>query len=81
MQKMIRRPARTPRLLLTFVASAMATLAVVAGTPARPQLVVGIVVDGLEQDYIDLLRDSFISMFRHRGVQPPAETRSRNPGA
>ncbi len=56
---MIRRPARTPRLLLTFVASAMATLAVVAGTPARPQLVVGIVVDGLEQDYIDLLRDSF----------------------
>ena len=59
MQKMIRRPARTPRLLLTFVASAMATLAVVAGTPARPQLVVGIVVDGLEQDYIDLLRDSF----------------------
>ncbi|MDE6454210.1 MAG: alkaline phosphatase family protein [Muribaculaceae bacterium] len=55
----MKRTARTPRLLLTFVASAMATLAVVAGTPARPQLVVGIVVEGLEQDYIDLLRDSF----------------------
>lgn len=50
---------RAPRLLLTFVASAMATLAVVAGPAVRPQLVIGIVVDGLEQDYIDLLRDSF----------------------
>ena len=37
----------------------MATLAVAAGAPVRPQLVIGIVVDGLEQDYIDLLRDSF----------------------
>lgn len=37
----------------------MATLAVAAGAPMRPQLVVGIVIDGLEQDYIDLLRDSF----------------------
>lgn len=37
----------------------MATLAVVAGSPVRPQLVVGIVVEGLEQDYIDLLRESF----------------------
>lgn len=50
---------RRPRLLLAFVASAVATLAAAAGAPVRPQLVIGIVVDGLEQDYIDLLRDSF----------------------
>ena len=30
-----------------------------SGSPVRPQLVVGIVVEGLEQDYIDLLRESF----------------------
>ncbi|MDE6487053.1 MAG: alkaline phosphatase family protein, partial [Muribaculaceae bacterium] len=68
--------SRAPRLLLTFVASAMATLAVVAATPARPQLVVGIVVEGLEQDYVDLLRESFTSggfnRLLSRGVVIPA---------
>ncbi|MDE6271012.1 MAG: alkaline phosphatase family protein [Muribaculaceae bacterium] len=67
---------RAPRLLITFVASAMATLAVVAATPARPQLVVGIVVDGLDQDYIDLLRDSFgqggFNRLLRQGVVIPA---------
>ncbi len=50
---------RAPRMILAIVASAVATLAAVAGAPVRPQLVVGIVVDGLEQDYLDLLRESF----------------------
>ena len=72
----MKRPSRTPRLLLTFVASAMATLAVVAGTPVRPQLVVGIVVEGLEQDYVDLLRESFgqggFNRLLSRGVVIPA---------
>jgi len=72
----MKRPASAPRLFLAFVASAMATLAVVAGTPARPQLVVGIVVDGLEQDYIDLLRDSFgrggFNRLLQQGVVIPA---------
>lgn len=70
----MKRPPR--RLLLTFVASAMATLAVVAGTPTRPQLVVGIVVEGLEQDYIDLLRESFsaggFNRLLQKGVVIPA---------
>lgn len=54
----------------------MATLAVAAGTPVRPQLVVGIVVEGLEQDYIDLLRDSFgsggFNRLLNKGVVIPA---------
>lgn len=54
----------------------MATLAVAAGTPVRPHLVVGIVVEGLEQDYIDLLRESFgsggFNRLLNRGVVIPA---------
>ena len=42
----------------------------------RPQLVVGIVVDGLEPDYIDLLRESFgkggFNRLLERGVVIPA---------
>lgn len=67
---------RRPRLLLAFVASAVATLAVAAGAPMRPQLVVGIVVDGLEPDYLDLLRESFgrggFNRLLERGVVIPA---------
>ncbi len=42
--------------LITVLAAGLVTVAVNA---ARPRIVVGIMVDGLRQEYIDLLRDSF----------------------
>lgn len=48
-----------PRLLVALIAS-MTAMAVQAQQPGvRPQLVVGIVIDGLDDQYIDLLRGQF----------------------
>lgn len=56
---MITRPQKMPRLLVALIAS-MTALAVSSQEAAvRPQLVVGIVIDGLDSQYIDLLRSHF----------------------
>ena len=47
-----------PRLVLALITSVVA-MAVPAEAQQRPRLVVGIMVDGLDQQYIDLLRDRF----------------------
>lgn len=52
-----RIPVTADRLrMITVLAAGLVTVAVNA---ARPKIVVGIVVDGLRQEYIDLLRGSF----------------------
>lgn len=47
------------RLMLVLLASMVGMTMSAAESKSRPQLVVGIMVDGLERDYIDLLRDYF----------------------
>ena len=52
-----RIPVTADRLrMITVLAAGLVTVAVNA---ARPKIVVGIVVDGLHQEYIDLLRGDF----------------------
>lgn len=52
-----RIPVTADRLrIITVLAAGLVTVAINA---ARPKIVVGIVVDGLQQEYIDLLRGSF----------------------
>lgn len=51
---------RLTRRLLTALVASMVTLTVVAQQPApRPKLVVGIVIDGLRDDYLELLKGYF----------------------
>ena len=47
-----------PRFMVVLVAS-IAAMGIAAAEPERAKLLVGIVVDGLESDYLDLLRDRF----------------------
>ena len=50
----------TRRLLLSTLASAVTSIAISAQTPPKkPQLVVGIVVEGLQSEYLDLLDQYF----------------------
>ena len=52
-------PHLTRRLLSVLLAS-MVTLTVVGQPPvSRPKLVVGIMIDGLREDYLDLLKGYF----------------------
>ena len=52
-------PRITVRLVTALIAS-MVTLSVAAQAPSpRPKLVVGIVIDGLREDYLDLLKGYF----------------------
>ena len=53
------RRSRMPRLVVALITS-VAAMAVSAANPAvRPQLVVGIMIDGLDTQYLDLLREQF----------------------
>ncbi|MBD5267900.1 MAG: alkaline phosphatase family protein [Bacteroides sp.] len=53
-------PHLTRRRLLSVLLASMVTLTVVGQAPAsRPKLVVGIMVDGLREDYLDLLKGYF----------------------
>ena len=47
-----------PRIMVALVAS-LAAMGLSASEPERARLLVGIVVDGLESDYLELLRDRF----------------------
>lgn len=47
-----------PRIMVALVAS-LAAMGISAAEPERARLLVGIVVDGLESDYLELLRDRF----------------------
>ena len=52
-------PRLTGRIITALIAS-MVTFTVVAQAPApRPKLVVGIMIDGLREDYLDLLKGYF----------------------
>lgn len=53
-----RLAGKMPRLLIALVAS-MAAIGAGAATPQQARLLVGIMVDGLDPDYLDLLRDQF----------------------
>lgn len=53
-----RLAGKMPRLLIALVAS-MAAIGAGAATPQQARLLVGIMVDGLNPDYLDLLRDQF----------------------
>lgn len=50
---------RLPRIVIAMLASMVSMVAVAHDEARRPQLVVGIVIDGLDQQYIDLLRSHF----------------------
>lgn len=56
---MITRPQKMPRLLVALIASMTALAVSSQEARVRPQLVVGIVIDGLDSQYIDLLRSHF----------------------
>ena len=56
---MISRPQKMPRLLVALIASMTALAVSSQEARVRPQLVVGIVIDGLDSQYIDLLRSHF----------------------
>lgn len=49
---------KMPRIMLALITS-MVGMAISAQNPVRPQLVLGIMIDGLDQQYIDLLRAQF----------------------
>lgn len=52
--------SRLSRRLLTALIASMVSFTVVGqSAPSRPRLVVGIMIDGLRDDYLDLLRDYF----------------------
>lgn len=50
---------RMPRLLVALIASMTAIAVSAQENPTRPRLVVGIVIDGLDYQYVDLLRGQF----------------------
>ncbi|MGN0209694.1 MAG: alkaline phosphatase family protein [Muribaculaceae bacterium] len=52
------RHSYMPRLVVALITS-VAAIAASAATPVRPQLVVGIMIDGLDTQYLDLLREQF----------------------
>ena len=47
----------TQRIILSLIASMLTMSLSAQTTPKRPSLVIGIMIDGLTQDYIDKLRD------------------------
>ena len=49
----------TQRIILSLIASMLTMSLSAQTTPKRPSLVIGIMIDGLTQDYIDKLRDHF----------------------
>lgn len=60
-----------PRIVLALIAS-MVTMGMPAQEPERTQLVLGIMVDGLDNDYLDLLQERFgtggLNLLRKDGV-------------